>query len=109
MRISKSALGAAFLTAMAFIPARAYAYCGETVYADQYYTDGTYTYVYGEPYGSGNTVTYYGYTTSATLAAALASAVESRSRVYLVGTVSSCPTSGTYQWLGQIYYIYISP
>jgi hypothetical protein len=109
MRTLIGAFCATALTAMPFVPTTASAQCTQTVYASHFYTLGSYSYIYGEPSAYGNTFTYYGYTTNSVFAATGASVVASRNRVTLVGDASSCPTSGTYQYIGSITNIYVNP
>ena len=108
MRKLIGAFCATSLTAMALIPTTASASCVAQVYANEDFVAPTYSYFYGEPYGAGNTYTYYGYTTSSQIAGGLASATASHNRVYVVGDAASCPTSGTYRYIGTILYFYIN-
>lgn len=100
---------ATFFTTLALVPTIASANCSQIVYATELFTNGTTTYLYGEPFGAGNTYTYFGTTTNAVIADAAASAAANNKRVNITGNATTCPTTGTYRFVGTILYLYISP
>ena len=115
MRTLIGAFCATALTAMAFVPTTASATCTQSVYAAVLFNGlsggvvggSYYSYFYGEPFGAGSTVTYYGYITNPALAASAATAAAAHTYVEVEGDAASCPTSGTYQYLGNIVYMWL--
>jgi hypothetical protein len=106
-----SLLSAVFVIGLIFAPTVANATCSVIIYGHKLYSSGsstsTLSYIYGSPNGN-STYYYYGYTTNPNLASTLQNAVANGNRVYLNGSVSSCPT-GSARYIGRLNYGYINP
>jgi hypothetical protein len=66
-------------------------------------------YLYANQYSYNSPQTWYGYSADSNILHMLATASATHARVMLYGDAASCPTSGTYLYVGTIIEVIINP
>lgn len=92
---------ASLTIAAALVPTAAHAACSQTIYAEWSFTNGVTTQILGRT-SSLTTIMFFGNTTDPEVARMITAAVSQRNRINVLGNATSCPTSGTFRFVGTI-------